>query len=69
VLLPGAPLIDGDFCNIGYRMAGLDMRQPEPLDRLDITGDRVPAAKTLGFRRPSIQVRGPWRIRFSLVGA
>jgi hypothetical protein len=66
VLLPGAPLIDGDFCNIGYRMSGLDMRQPEPLNRLDITGDRVPAAKTLSFRRPSIQVRGPWRLRFAV---
>jgi hypothetical protein len=68
VLLPGRPLVDGDFCNIGYRMAGLDMRQPEPLDRLDITGERALAAKTLGFTRPSIQVRGPWRIRFPLVG-
>ncbi len=66
VLIPGAPLIDGDFCNIGYRMVRLDMRRPEPLDRLDITGDRVPAAKTLSFRRPTIQVRGPWRIHFSL---
>jgi hypothetical protein len=66
VLLPGAPLIDGDFCNIGYRMSGLDMRQPQPLDRLDITGDRVPAAKTLSFRRPTIQVRGRWRIRFAV---
>lgn len=67
VLLPGAPLIDGDFCNIGYLMLGLDMRQPQPLDRLEITGDRVPAAKTLSFRRPTIQVRGRWRIRFALV--
>jgi hypothetical protein len=66
VLLPGGPLVDGDFCNIGYRMPGLDMRRPEPLDRLEITGDRVLAAKTLGFRRPTIQVRGPWRIRFAL---
>jgi hypothetical protein len=66
VLLPGGPLVDGDFCNIGYRMPGLDMRRPEPLDRLDITGDRALAAKTLGFRRPTIQVRGPWRIRFAL---
>jgi len=66
VLLPGGPLVDGDFCNIGYRMVGLDLRRPEPLDRLDITGDRVHAAKTLSFRRPTIQIRGPWRIRFSL---
>ena len=64
VLIPGGPLVDGDFCNIGYRMPGLDMRRPEPPDRIDITGDRALAAKTLGFRRPTIQVRGPWRIRF-----
>jgi hypothetical protein len=66
VVLPGAPLVDGDFCNIGYRMMALDMRRPEPLDRLDITGDRLPAARTLSFKRPTIQVRGPWRIRFAL---
>lgn len=66
VVLPGAPLIDGDFCNLGYRMPGLDMRRPEPVDRIDITGDRVLAAKTLSLRRPTVQVRGPWRIRFAL---
>ena len=66
VLLPGRPVVDGDFCNIGYRLSGLDMRQPEPVDRLEITGDRALAAKTLGFTRPSIQVRGPWRIHFAV---
>jgi hypothetical protein len=68
VLLPGRPLVDGDFCNVGYRLTGMmDAKRPEPVDRLEITGDRALAAKTLGFTRPSIQVRGPWRIRFSLI--
>jgi hypothetical protein len=66
ILLPGRPLVDGDFCNIGYRLSGLDTRQPEPVDGLEITGDRALAGKTLGFTRPSIQVRGPWRIRFAV---
>jgi hypothetical protein len=68
VLLPGMPVVDGDSCNVGYRIPGMmDMRRPEPVDRIEITGDRALAAKTLGFKRPSIQVRGPWRIRFALV--
>jgi hypothetical protein len=66
ILLPGGPLIDGDFRNIGYRLSGMDMRWPEAVDRIEITGDRAPAAKTLAFTRPSIQVRGPWRIRFAV---
>jgi hypothetical protein len=63
VLLPGRPLVDGDFCNVGYRLTGMmDAKRPEPVDRLEITGDRALTAKTLGFAHPSIQVRGPWRI-------
>jgi hypothetical protein len=63
VLLPGRPHIEG----YGYRLPGLDMRRPEPVDRIEITGDRALAAKTLGFTRPTVQVRGPWRIRFPLL--
>jgi len=66
VLLPGRILVDGDFCGVGYRLQGLNATRPEPVDRLELTGDRVLTAKTLGFTHPSIQVRGPWRIRFSL---
>jgi hypothetical protein len=67
VLLPGRPVVDSDFCNVGYRIPGmLDGRRPEPVDRLEITGDRALAARTLAFTHPSIQVRGPWRVRFAL---
>jgi hypothetical protein len=67
VLLPGRPLVDGDFCNVGYRLTGMmDARRPEPVDRLDITGDRALTAETLGFAHPIIQVRGPWRIPLGL---
>jgi hypothetical protein len=67
VLLPGRPLVDGDFCNVGYRLTGMmDARRPEPVDRLEITGDRALTAKTLGFGHPIIQVRGPWRIPLGL---
>lgn len=66
VLLPGRPVLDGESFNVGYRLPSMDMRRPEPADRLEIIGDRALTAKTLGFTRPSIQVRGPWRIRFGL---
>ena len=67
MLLPGMPILDGDSCNSGYRIPGmLDSRRPEPVDRLDIVGARALTAKTLGFRRPRMQVRGPWRIRFAI---
>jgi hypothetical protein len=67
VVLPGRPLLDGDQFNIGYRLAGMmNAAVPEPVDRLEITGDRALTAKTIGFTRPSVQVRGPWRIAFRL---
>jgi hypothetical protein len=67
VLSPGPVLIDGDFCNLGYRgRPGMDARQPEPAERLEIFGDRALTGKTLAFRRPAIQVRGPWRLRIPL---
>lgn len=67
VLTPGRILVDGVFCASRYRLPGtMNATQPEPVDRVELTGDRVFAAKTLSFSNPSIQVRGPWRIRFSL---
>jgi hypothetical protein len=70
VLLPGRVVIDGDSCNVGYRMPGhMDARRPEPVDRLEITGARALSATTLGFTRPTIQVRGPWRVRFALASS
>ena len=69
VVLPGRILIDDDFRDVGYRLPGImNGTRPEPVDRLEIIGDRVLTAKTLGFTRPSVQVRGPWRIRFPIAG-
>jgi hypothetical protein len=68
LLWPGPALIDGDFCNLGFRtQPGMDMRQPEPASRIEIFGDRALTGSTLAFRRPLIQVRGPWRFRIPLV--
>lgn len=68
LLWPGPALIDGDFCNLGFRtQPGMDMRQPEPASRIEIFGDRALTGSTLAFRRPLIQVRGPWKIRIPLV--
>jgi hypothetical protein len=68
LLWPGPALIDGDFCNLGFRTRpGMDMRQPEPANRIEIFGDRALIGRTLAFRRPLIQVRGPWTFRIPLV--
>jgi hypothetical protein len=68
LLWPGPALIDGDFCNLGFRtQPGMDMRQPEPANRIEIYGDRVLTGRTLAFRRPLIQVRGPWKFRIPLL--
>jgi hypothetical protein len=67
VLWPGPALIDGDFCNLGFRtQPGFDSRQPEPANRIEIFGERALTGRTLAFRRPLIQVRGPWKIRIPL---
>jgi hypothetical protein len=67
LLWPGPALLDGDFCNLGFRTEpGMDMRQPEPAKRIVIFGSRALTGKTLAFNRPLVQVRGPWRIRIPL---
>ncbi len=67
VLLPGRILVDDDLCGVGYRLQrGMNATEPEPVDRLEVMGDRPLTGKTLAFTYPSIQVRGPWRIRFPL---
>ncbi|MGH2492564.1 MAG: hypothetical protein ACRDF9_13785 [Candidatus Limnocylindria bacterium] len=67
VLLPGRILVGRDFRRVGYRLPGtMNYTRPEPVDRLELTGDPL-TAKTLGFTHPTIQIRGPWRLRFSLV--
>lgn len=67
VVLLGRTLVDGDFCNVGSRMTGMfNASRPEPVERLELTGDRVLTAKTLAFAHPKIQIRGPWRIPISL---
>jgi hypothetical protein len=68
LLWTGPALIDGDFCNLGFRtQPGMDSRQPEPANRIEIFGDRALTGRTLAFRRPLVQVRGPWEIRIPLV--
>lgn len=67
LLTLGPAHIDGDFCNLGVRTEpGLDARQPEPAKRIVISGDRALTGKTLAFRRPLVQVRGPWSFRIPL---
>jgi hypothetical protein len=67
LLWPGSPVIDGDFCNLGFRTGrGMDMRRPEPANQIEISGDRALTGRTLAFRRPLVQVRGPWIFRIRL---
>lgn len=64
VLIPGRVVLDGKDYNLGYRLRDLNSAKPEPVKRIEITGLRIDAARTLGFTRPCIQVRGPWRVKF-----
>jgi hypothetical protein len=67
LLAPGRVLIDGDLCNLGLRFEPMtDARQPEPAQRIVVSGSRALSGKTLGFGRPGVQVRGPWRLRIPL---
>lgn len=66
LLLPGIVVLDGNSCDLGYRLRDLNSSRPEPVARIEITGPRIIAARRLGFTRPSIQVRGPWRVRFDI---
>ena len=69
VLLPGRVVLDGNPCELGYRLGSLNSTKPEPVARIEITGPRINVARTLGFTRPCIQVRGPWRVGFTVVPA
>ena len=69
ILLPGLVVLDGNPCELGYRMRNLNSAKPEPVARIEITGPRINVARTLGFTRPCIQVRGPWRVGFTVVPA
>jgi hypothetical protein len=68
VVLLGRVFVDGDFCNVGSRITGMfNASRPEPVARLELTGERVRTAKTLAFAHPKLQVRGPWRIPIPLL--
>jgi hypothetical protein len=66
VVLPGQPIVDGMEHGVSYGPRWLDPRQPEPIDLLYLSGGRALEATSLAFARPTIQVRGPWRIGFSV---
>jgi hypothetical protein len=66
VVLPGRPIVDGVDHGVSYGPRWLDARRPEPVDLLYLSGGRALEARSLAFTRPTIQVRGPWRIGFSV---
>jgi hypothetical protein len=66
LLFAGRILVDGEFCGVRYHQPGMNATQPAPVDRLELAGELPLTAKTLAFAHPCIQVRGPWRIGFSL---
>ena len=66
IVLPGRVVVDGGRGSVGYGPRHFNAAEPEPVDRILVSGERVGAARTLGFIGPTIQVRGPWRVRFDI---
>ena len=65
VLVPTYVIVD-DRTN-AYRYTKLfRMSAPEPVDRLEVPMDDAQDARKLTLCGPTIQIRGPWRIGFSI---
>lgn len=63
VLVPTYVVVDDRTS--GYRYTKVfRMSAPEPVDRLEVPMDNAQDARKLRLCAPTVQVRGPWRIRF-----
>lgn len=66
VLVPTYVVVD-DRTN-GYRYTKMfRMSAPEPVDRLEVPMDNAQDARKLSLCGSTIQIRGPWRVRFPIV--
>jgi hypothetical protein len=63
VLTPGQAIVDGKSIGVGLGR-GIHGPAPEPLDYIELRVDDPGAARSLQLGMPTVQVRGPWRIKF-----
>ena len=65
VLVPTYVVVDDR--TTGYRYTKMfRMSAPEPVDRLEVPMENAQDARKLTLSGPTVQVRGPWRIRFPI---
>jgi hypothetical protein len=65
VLVPTHVVVDDRTS--GYRYTKMfRMSAPEPVDRLEVPMQNAQDARKLTLSGPTVQVRGPWRIRFRI---
>lgn len=63
LLMPGRVLVDGR--DYGYRLGPMTPGSDEPAKHVEVPLSDPVAARRLSFRYPTVQVRGPWVVRFT----
>jgi hypothetical protein len=66
LLMPGRVPVDGQ--DHGYRFGPVTPGVDEPVKHLEIPLTDPTSAQRISFRYPTVQVRGPWTLRFPRVG-
>jgi len=64
VLFPSGVLVDGNNLGMGYGN-GINATAPQPAEMVEVRMPDPHAPKLLTLIAPVVQVRGPWRVRFS----
>jgi hypothetical protein len=63
VLKPLEISVDGKACGMSYGR-GMSAVDPEPLDYIETPREKPLEAKHITLTGTTVQIRGPWRIRF-----
>lgn len=64
VLFPSRALVDGEDHGIGYGN-GINATAPEPVDLVEVRMPEPLSVKELTLLGVTVQVRGPWRLKFA----
>ncbi len=67
LLMPGRVPVDGQ--DYGYRFGAVTPGVNEPAKHLEIPLSDPTSARRISFRYPTVQVRGPWTLRFPRGGS
>ena len=63
LLKPLGVVVDGKACGMSYGR-GMNSVAPEPLDYIETPLEKPLGAKHLILTGATVQVRGPWRVKF-----